>query len=125
MNRRDFTGLLLSLVPAGCDWLRDKKRPLAGERISVLGLDSRFEPDPQLANESVTLPPPVANPDWPEPGGNPAHAMVHPSLPDKITRAWYTSIGDEASRNTMVLSQPVGANGRDYPVAGGVHAITI
>ena len=76
MNRRDFAALLLSLAPAACDWLRDKKQPLAGERISVLGLDTRFEPDPQLASEAVTLPPPVANPEWPEPGGNPAHACA-------------------------------------------------
>src|SRR5207244_12520604 len=121
MNRRDFTGLLLSLAPAGCDWLRDKKQPLPGERISVLGLDSRFEPDPQVANEPVKLPPPVANPDWPEPGGNPAHAMVHPSLPDKLARAWDTSIGEGASRRTRVLSQPVVAHGRVFAMDGAVQ----
>src|SRR5580704_19498358 len=67
MNRRDFAVLLLSLAPTACDWLKDKKQPLAGERISVLGLDTRFEPDPQLAGEAVTLPPPVANAEWPSP----------------------------------------------------------
>jgi hypothetical protein len=30
MNRRDFAVLLLSLAPAACDWLKDKKQPLAG-----------------------------------------------------------------------------------------------
>jgi outer membrane protein assembly factor BamB len=121
MNRRDFAVLLLSLAPAACDWLKDKKQPLAGERISVLGLDTRFEPDPQLASESVTLPPPVANAEWPEPGGNPAHAMVHPSLPDKLARAWDTSVGDGASRYTRVLSQPVVAHGRVFAMDGGVQ----
>src|SRR5437763_15168719 len=87
MNRRDFTALLLSLVPAGCDWFGDKKQPLAGERISVLGLDTRFDHDPQLAGTPVTLQPPATNADWQEPGGKPAHGMVDPSLPDTIVLA--------------------------------------
>ena len=87
MNRRNFAALLLSLAPAACDWFRDKKQPLTGERISVLGLDTQFDPDPQLASVPVTLPPPTTNADWPQPGGNAAHAMGHPALPDKFARA--------------------------------------
>src|SRR3954470_1015171 len=99
MNRRDFASLLLlSLGAAGCDLFQDKKQPLSGERIPVLGLGSRFEPDPDLASAAVTLPPPAVNPDWPEPGGNPAHAMGHPALPEKLARAWSTSTGDRAGR---------------------------
>jgi outer membrane protein assembly factor BamB len=125
MNRRDFTALLLSLAPAGCDWFRDKKQPLTGERISVLGLDTRFDPDPQLASVPVALPPPVSNADWPQPGGNPAHAMVHPALPDKIAHAWDTSVGEGASRRTRVLSQPVVAHGRVFAMDGGVQVSAV
>ena len=46
MNRREFAALLLSLTPAGCDWFSDKKQPLPGERISVLGLETTFDSDP-------------------------------------------------------------------------------
>src|SRR3954471_21430696 len=99
MNRRDFASLLLlSLGAAGCDLFQDKKQPLSGERIPVLGLGSRFEPDPDLASAAITLPPPTVNPDWPEPGGNPAHAMGHPALPEKLARAWSTGIGDGSAR---------------------------
>ena len=108
MNRRDFASLLLlSLGAAGCDLFQDKKQPLSGERIPVLGLGSRFEPDPDLASAAITLPPPTVNPDWPEPGGNPAHAMGHPALPEKLARAWSIGIGDGSARRTRVLSQPV------------------
>src|SRR5207248_677677 len=102
MNRRDFAAMLLSLAPAGCDWFKDKKQPLPGERIPVLGLETSFEPDPQLASVPVTLPPAVGNPDWSEPGGNPAHAMGHLALPDTLTRAWSGGIGDGASRYTRI-----------------------
>jgi outer membrane protein assembly factor BamB len=121
MNRRDFAALLLSLTPAGCDWFSDKKQPLPGERISVLGLDTTFDPDPQLASMPVTLPPPAVNAEWPEPGGNPAHSMLHPALPDRIARAWETGIGEGASRRTRVLSQPVIARGRVFAMDGGVQ----
>jgi outer membrane protein assembly factor BamB len=121
MNRREFAALLLSLTPAACDLLADKKQALPGERISVLGLETTFDPDPQVASMPVSLPPPVTNAEWPEPGGNPAHSMVHPALPDRIARAWETGIGEGASRRTRVLSQPVVARGRVFVMDGGVQ----
>jgi outer membrane protein assembly factor BamB len=113
--------LLLSLGLTGCGWFGEKKQPLPGERISVLSLDRRLEPDPELAKIPISLPPPVANPDWPEAGGYPSHAMQHLSLPDQLTQAWNTSIGEGASRYTRVLSQPVVAKGRVYAMDGGVQ----
>jgi outer membrane protein assembly factor BamB len=121
MNRRDFSALLLSFGAAGCDLFKDKKLPLPGERISVLGIGGGVEPDPKLADTPVTLPPPSVNPGWPEPGGNPAHAMNHPALPEKLARVWETSIGDGSSRYTKVMSQPVIAGGRIFAMDGGVQ----
>ena len=113
--------LLLFATLAGCSWFETKKQPLPGERISVLSLDRQLEPDPELAKIAITLPAPVVNPDWPEPGGYPNHAMQHLSLPDKLTRVWRTSTGEGASRYTRVLSQPVVANGRVYAMDGAVE----
>jgi outer membrane protein assembly factor BamB len=117
---RFLAPLLVLVVLAGCDWFGDKKQPLPGERISVLSLDRRLEPDPALASLPITLPRPVVNPDWPEPGGYPNHAMQHLSLPDNLTQAWKTNIGEGASRYTRVLSQPVVAKGRIYAMDGAV-----
>src|SRR3954468_18865450 len=106
MNRRDFASLLLlSLGAAGCDLFQDKKQPLSGERIPVLGLGSRFEPDPDLASAAITLRPPTVNPDWPEPGANPAHARAHRELPKKLPRAGSAGMGHGPARRTRVLSQ--------------------
>src|SRR5262252_4401065 len=113
--------LLLSLTCTGCSWFESKKQPLPGERISVLSLDRQLEPDPELAKIPITLPPPVVNPDWPQPGGYPNHAMQHLSLPERLTRVWKTSVGEGASRYSRVLSQPVVAKGRIYAMDGGVQ----
>ena len=121
MNRREFAALLLASGAAGCDLFKEKKTPLSGERISVLGVGGTLDADPNLAAVSVSLPPPEVNPDWPAPGGIPTHAIGHPALPDRLTRAWDTGIGEGASRYTRVLSQPVVAGGRVFAMDGGTQ----
>jgi outer membrane protein assembly factor BamB len=108
-----------TLLLGGCGWFASKKQPLPGERISVLSLDRQLKPDPALANTPVTLPPPVVNPDWPQPGGNPDHAMQHLALPGTLHQAWKTSIGAGSSRYTQVLAQPIVVDGRVYAMDGG------
>jgi outer membrane protein assembly factor BamB len=122
MNRRHFaSALLASLSLSGCGLFETKKTRLPGDRISVLGLDKAIAPDPGLQSQPVTLPPPTVNPDWPEPGGNPAHSMGNPSLPGQVKRAWETSIGDGSARYSKVMSQPVIAGGRVFAMDGGVQ----
>jgi outer membrane protein assembly factor BamB len=113
--------LLVGVALAGCSWFATKKQPLPGERISVLSLAGEIEPDPNVAKIPITLPKPVVNPDWPEPGGYPNHAMQHLALPYHLTQAWKTSIGQGSSRYTQVLAQPVVADGRIYAMDGGVR----
>src|SRR5437588_12788696 len=90
--------LLVSLGLTGCGLFADKKQPLPGERISVLSLDRQLEPDPDVTKIPITLPPPVINAEWPEPGGYPNHAMQHLPVRDTVTKAWRSSIGERASR---------------------------
>ena len=118
MNRRDFAALLLASAAAGCGLFDEKKTPLPGERISVLGIGGGLDPDPSLAAVPVALPPPELNPAWPVPGGVPTHAIGHPALPDRLGRAWMTGIGEGASRYTRILSSPVVAGGRVFAMDG-------
>jgi outer membrane protein assembly factor BamB len=98
----------------------DKKIPLPGERISVLSLDRRLEPDPNLAKIPISLPQPVVNPDWPQAGGDPNHMMSRLALPEHLARAWSVSVGEGTSDNTWVMAQPVIAGGRVFAMDGGV-----
>ena len=121
MNRRDFTALLLASAATGCGLFDEKKTPLPGERISVLGIGGELDPDPSLASVPVALPPPELNPAWPVPGGVPTHAAGHPALPERLGRAWTTAIGEGASRYTRVLSAPVVAGGRVFAMDGATQ----
>lgn len=111
--------LLVCAVLAGCGLFSEKKQPLPGERISVLGLDRRLEPDPQLAAAPVTLPPATANADWPQAGGEPDHAMHHLALPGRLQRAWSTGVGEGSSRYNHVMAPPIVTGGRVYAMDGG------
>jgi len=123
MNRRQFTAALLASLPtAGCGLFGDKpKTRLPGDRISVLGLDRKIVPNPEVANQPITLPPATANADWPEPGGNPSHTMGNPALPNRVKKAWDRSVGSGTSRYSKVMSQPVVAGGRVFAMDGGVQ----
>ena len=111
--------LLVGLTLTSCSWFATKKQPLPGERISVLSLDRQLKPDPELAKTAISLPKPVVNPNWPQPGGYPNHAMQHLALPNSLRAAWKTSVGEGSSRYTQVLSQPIIADGRVYTMDGG------
>jgi outer membrane protein assembly factor BamB len=121
-------GLLAMLaMVSGCSGLIDmvsglfedtNKEKLKGERVSVLSMDSRLEPDPALAAVAVRLPRPVINEDWPQAGGYPSHAMQHLALDGALKQLWTASVGEGQSRYGAVLSQPVAAGGRLFALDG-------
>jgi outer membrane protein assembly factor BamB len=111
--------LLAGFALTGCSWFASKKQPLPGERISVLSLDTQLKPDPALAKTAISLPRPVVNPDWPQPGGYPNHAMQHLALPNTLHQAWRIGIGEGSSRYTQVLAQPIVVGDRIYAMDGG------
>jgi outer membrane protein assembly factor BamB len=111
--------LLACVVLSGCGAFADKKQPLPGERISVLSLDRQLKPDPAVSKIAISLPKPVVDSDWPEPGGNPSHAMQNLALPGTLQAAWTTSLGAGSSRYTQVLAQPIVVGGRVYAMDGG------
>jgi outer membrane protein assembly factor BamB len=110
---------MASILLVGCDTIGDffaepNKVKLTGQRVSVLSLDRRLEPDPALSAIDVRLPQPFLNPAWPEVGGYPDHAMQHLALGDGIKEAWRANIGEGASRYGKITTQPVVADGRVY-----------
>lgn len=91
----------------------DKER-LEGERISVLDLERKLEPDQQLQDEPVRLPKPYVNASWSQAGGTASHAMYHLALPEGLSRQWAVAAGANADMETPLLAQPVVKNGRIY-----------
>jgi outer membrane protein assembly factor BamB len=90
------------------------KIPMPGSRVSVLQLNQSLAADPALANVKVLLPQPFANPDWPQAGGYPSHAMHHLAMGKNLNVAWTVSVGTGDSDNHKLLSEPIVADGRIY-----------
>lgn len=119
LNRKILIAAVSASLLAGCDtvseWFEADPPPKAqGERISVLAFDSQLDPDPQLAETPVVLPRPWHNPDWPQAGGYPSHAMHHLALGDSLRQSWRADIGAGASDEEKILAQPVVAEGRVF-----------
>ena len=83
------------------------KSKIAGERLAVLSYEARTTADPDLANITVTLPPPVTNAELTQPGGSAAKALGHLSLRDNPSRACSVSIGSGSYRTKRLTSGPV------------------
>ena len=111
--RRLAVALATVALLSGCQTAKDflgigtYQKPLPGQRVSVLQLNSSQTADPSLADVKVLLPQPFANPEWPQPGGYASHAMYHLELAGSLHVVWKASIGSGADSNLKILSEPV------------------
>jgi outer membrane protein assembly factor BamB len=114
--RRVLVPVCACALLAGCaEWFEGPVQPpLPGERIPVLSLERKIDPDPRLADIKVALPRPEVNAEWPQPGGLPDHAMQHPEARGRLDRLWQASVGRGGSSDSQLLAQPVVADGRVY-----------
>jgi outer membrane protein assembly factor BamB len=118
MKRLVLALTAISLL-SGCSILRGRRgptTPTVGTRIPVLAAATQVQADPLLADVPVTVPPPAANADWSQPGGNPSKSIGHVALGDAPTRAWSVSIGAGNSNRTRLVAEPVVADGRVYTI---------
>ena len=84
--------------------------PLSGKRISILLQQRTLTPDPKLADTEIILPPPTPNPEWPQAGGYPNHAMQHIQVGDVLSKAWSADIGAAADSEERIAGSPVVAD---------------
>jgi outer membrane protein assembly factor BamB len=109
---------------------------MEGERKPVLVGEELVRPDTALANVQVALPRPHTNPEWPQAGGYPDHAMHHLTLAARPQRAWQSSIGSGTGGSSFMrtfglstprrlIAQPIVAEGKLFALnaAGEVVAI--
>jgi outer membrane protein assembly factor BamB len=115
-RRRAVLGIALLLgACSGDGWFGgDAEVPLPGERVAVMLLERQLTADPSLADLPIRLPPPVVNPEWPQSGGVPNHAMHHLAANDDLKLVWSADIGSGSSGDSQLLARPVVADGRIY-----------
>lgn len=115
---RNSLALVMLASLAGCGIFSGNgkpKTPVLGKRIPVLVSESGVEVDPALADVAVTLPPPIANSDWTQPGGNASKSMGNLALAASPSRIWSASI-EGSTRRWRLAAAPVVANGRVYVI---------
>ncbi len=95
-------------------WMEEEEEPLVGKRIAILDDQRSLVADAELNDHQILLPAPSANPEWPQPGGYPNHAMHHILVPENLSRAWSTGIGEGADDDLRLLGSPVSSGGRVY-----------
>lgn len=122
MNTRiALSSVLCVALLTGCSggWFgKDAKKPLPGERISVLQLQKKLEPDHIAADPAAyKIPEPWKNQFWPQAGGYPNHAMQHLSLnTGELKLAWKADIGEGANSERPLTAQPVVGEGKVFTV---------
>lgn len=128
INRIIAACLGFAFLSACSGWLGDSaEKPLPGERISVMTLQSALTPDPRLSDLAVRLPRPFSNPDWPQAGGMPNHAMHHLSAKGKLEEVWSVDIGDGSNSNAQLIASPIVSQGRVFTLDtdGRVQATSV
>lgn len=107
-----FVGLSMS----ACSGDNDDDAPLPGERISILELQRRLEPDDAaLEAQGFVSPNAWKNEFWPQAGGYPNHTMQHLSLNEgALTKIWSASIGEGSQKNLPLITQPIVVDGRIF-----------
>ena len=107
--------LPLAAVP-GCSYFEDlfesTKPSIPGKREAVMASVRGLQPDPSFT-QSISLPPPVLNADWPQSGGSPSHVGGNIQL-GQIRRSWSRSIGEGGGYRQKITATPVIAGGQVF-----------
>ena len=105
------TWVVLAFALPACEsvpWLGEPEQPpLPGERISILSLQQRLEPDPRIQDLQVRLPRPYRNESWPQHGGYPNHAMHHLMLGGTLAEVWRRRVGAGSDSEQRLTTAPV------------------
>ena len=127
MRTRVATAVALTALVSlgGCGIFKGgpKKTPTVGQRVPILGSDSRVEVDASLANVQVLLPAAAANDAWSQSGGGADKSNGHLALGASPARAWSAQI-DGGTNRARLGAAPVVAEGKLFvvDVAAVVHA---
>jgi outer membrane protein assembly factor BamB len=119
--------LSAALAVAGCSTLSgtvDKLNPFKpkevkdtaadGRRISVIAFDEKVEAAEGLKGADFFLPPAVAQPDWPLPGGPADVVIENIEAAPAFEIAWRKGFGKGSNAKIHVTAPPVMADGRIY-----------
>ncbi|MEP3655044.1 MAG: PQQ-binding-like beta-propeller repeat protein [Litorimonas sp.] len=97
---------------------RAEQGAVAGEdqRISILELSETLSVVAPTSPDSILLPDPYVNTDWPQAGGNVQHVVQHTGATGPLDKSWSVNIGEGSGRKGRIVAPPVIANGAIFTV---------
>ena len=106
---------------------KEKPEPLPGRRIPVMPPGEKIPGELADASQPITLPAPVMNEDWTQPGGDAANAPGHLALSGGVREAWSASAGTGSGSVGRVTARPIVYGGRVYTLDadGKVSAFSV
>ena len=111
--------MLAAALASGCGIIgkgKPKTTPTFGDRIAVLVNESDIAVDADTAATPMTLPEPVANADWGQPGGNASKSMGHVALGQALGQAWTATVGEGSGKARRLGGGPVVAGGKLFTI---------
>ena len=135
LGKAALLALATSLALAACnkDVILEGTRfpvraPLA-DSIPVDGQPAPVPPPDRPANQTapISLPPAVANADWPQRGGSVRHSGPHGALSAAPQRVWSVAIGAGNSKKNRIDAAPVVSGGAVFVMdaLSGVTAVSV
>lgn len=100
------------------------KTPVLGQRVPILSSERNVEADPALAAVPVSLPAPVVNGDWTQPGGNSAKLVEQLSLSATPQRLWSAKISGSTPQARLAAA-PVVSGGKLYVIDADARVIAM
>lgn len=94
------------------------KSKLKGERIAVLGLNDKLEPNAALKGIDFAIPAAQAQPDWPQAGGTPSHAVENVVAAPQMKELWRRNVGVPSGITGHITASPVLADGKLFVMDG-------
>ena len=95
------------------------KEILPGERVAVITDPTSEKVDTSAAAKPISLPAPVANASWTEPGGSAGNDLGHLALGERLAKAWQADAGTGSSSRGRLSAIPLVADGKVYTLDAG------
>lgn len=83
-------------------------------RVSILAFEQQLTPDPALAGRTIVPPPPMAMPEWSQPGGTADNSPTNAGGSAVLQQAWRADLGQGTTNRAQIAAPPVIAGGRLY-----------
>lgn len=119
--RGPASAFALAVGLGGCTvadtWFGDAETPLPGERVAVSVDVDALEPE----GGTVSLPAPVSNTTWAQPGGEASNAPGHLAAGTRLARVWSADAGEGSSSYGKLTAPPIIVGGRIYVLDSAAH----